>query len=590
MTYGRVWFIRRMGHGRCDCRRNLSGGLWYQMVPFLVRNISYRDQSALLSPRYNPLRANLAESCLHLTITVMSEQQQDQDTALTEPLHDPHDITVAFYPPELLVEIFLYLVALSYRAITTDNHDRCILWMPSATQVCRHWRAVAHGTPLLWTLINLDWPEDWLVEALDKAQDLPLHIICPAMHDAHPLLYTFKALLPRAASAECRMSHHTNIPNDALDLPILRVLSIAQQMSPSNAPFVSGSSKLPTLEHLKLSGFLWDTVTPYFRPTLRHLTIDAMCSVPKFLRAIERMPLLEHLSVELPSWHMREITDVRPYPTVTLSYLTELILAGEVESLSETLLCLRFPSTASFGLTAIISDISPLGFQKLDNLYDTLAARLRGQGAIGKPERLDILVVHCPSAGDRDSHSRYILHTTTQTSSRLAGTQRARSALTLSVHTLPIKTVIASMANALGPALRSEIRGVTLRGGCLHDVPPTFAEAFTSLPNVETLCVDETFLWSPEYLSSHVPLPNRPLFPRLKEVKLRRFRFHDPADVTLSPPQGPELGVVETLADVLTTRAEGGFPVERLVVDRAVDFGEQDRIALLRCVKEVIVV
>ncbi|KAH8080690.1 hypothetical protein BXZ70DRAFT_1068387, partial [Cristinia sonorae] len=440
---------------------------------------------------------------------------------------------IALYPTELLVEIFFYLVSLSYQAFVDNVHNGDVLWMPQATHVCRHWRAVAYQYPLLWTLVNLDWPRAWLQLALTQSHNLPLHLVSSKMHDGHAHVNYLGILLPRAATVELRMARQTNLTYGALDLPALRYLKITQETGISLVSFVSYQSKLQVLEHLELSGYLWREAARYFRPTLRYLSVQ-MCrdnpSVPAALDALERMPLLEYLSVEFPFKREAETdgTSTRSSRrTVTLRNLAQLELVGEVTTITEALQHLRYPASACAGLVAVTSNWQGWGLRDVNSLYATVAGKLQGKDVIGTPERLQSLVIRAPDPNNPVTTPRFVLETESQAQVRCSGKTRPSEhpwpIMTLSVRVVPIEDLVTEMVGALGDDLCREVRAVVVEGGDPESLAPMFVDAFVRLQNVESLSVHGLAMWDSRYVAVGVPAPNQTLFPRMKELWLRRF-------------------------------------------------------------------
>ncbi|KAH8080688.1 hypothetical protein BXZ70DRAFT_960024 [Cristinia sonorae] len=522
---------------------------------------------------------------------------------------------IALYPTELLVEIFFYLVSVSYQTFLTDVRSidagflrqahvsrRWRVWMLQATHVCRHWRAVAYQHPLLWTLVNLDWPRAWLQLAFTQSHNLPLHLVSSKMHDGHAHVNYLGILLPRAATVELRMARQTNLTYGALNLPVLRYLKITQEEKDWPVPFVSYQSNLQVLEHLELLGCPWREAARYFRPTLRYLSIQLCQNIPSVLAvldALESMPLLEHLSVGFPIYGEAE-TELEgtgtcsPRRAVTLRNLTQLWLSGKVTMITETLQHLRYPASACVALVPDALDSQPWRLQNLrvNSLYATIAGKLQGKGVIGTPERLQSLVVRAPSL-DNPLTPQFVLETESQVQVRYSGkalpSEHPWPILTLAMQDVHIEDLVTGMVGALGDDQCREVREVVLKGGFPEYLAPMFVDAFVRLPNVESLLLYDSTMWDSRYVAVGVPAPDQTLFPRMRELRLRRFAFHDAWDVELAELRLPFENMMALLLDLLASRREGGFAMDRLKIERSVDFTEKDKRALAKYVKEVVV-
>ncbi|KAJ6458647.1 hypothetical protein C8R47DRAFT_1162937 [Mycena vitilis] len=85
-------------------------------------------------------------------------------------------------PIELLAHIFLFVIPPEAISVDGDNVDDIIEGALTVSQVCRHWRRIAHGTPLLWV-------EGFRLSASQNT-DLALEQTAAWLERSHPLPIT----------------------------------------------------------------------------------------------------------------------------------------------------------------------------------------------------------------------------------------------------------------------------------------------------------------------------------------------------------------------------------------------------------------
>ena len=78
---------------------------------------------------------------------------------------------------DILIAIFLHFPAAISVSWRREASYEGYEWM-SITHVCRHWRSVSLGCPLIWTTINLEGSGGlaWVSAFLERAQHAPLDI------------------------------------------------------------------------------------------------------------------------------------------------------------------------------------------------------------------------------------------------------------------------------------------------------------------------------------------------------------------------------------------------------------------------------
>ncbi|KAI0051988.1 hypothetical protein FA95DRAFT_1451575, partial [Auriscalpium vulgare] len=89
-------------------------------------------------------------------------------------------LTIVRLPPEILTIIFMHVSPPEVRCdwadrVWVDESLADIGWI-AITHVCRRWRQVAIGYPLLWTNIDFSYGRAWTQAFLSRARSAPLSI------------------------------------------------------------------------------------------------------------------------------------------------------------------------------------------------------------------------------------------------------------------------------------------------------------------------------------------------------------------------------------------------------------------------------
>ncbi|KAH6917668.1 hypothetical protein BKA70DRAFT_1252855 [Coprinopsis sp. MPI-PUGE-AT-0042] len=82
-------------------------------------------------------------------------------------------------PPELSVKIFVALTEITASEEDAGPLPKTPSWVV-VTHVCRRWRALALGTPSLWTKLSSSFPKAWLEAMLVRSKQAKLDIVLPA--------------------------------------------------------------------------------------------------------------------------------------------------------------------------------------------------------------------------------------------------------------------------------------------------------------------------------------------------------------------------------------------------------------------------
>ncbi|EPS98416.1 hypothetical protein FOMPIDRAFT_1094423, partial [Fomitopsis schrenkii] len=80
---------------------------------------------------------------------------------------------IAVLPPETLCAIFSHATDIASR--DASNKAAACYSMISISHVCKHWREVALGCPILWSTLHFDaMPPQCIAEFLRRSQEVPL--------------------------------------------------------------------------------------------------------------------------------------------------------------------------------------------------------------------------------------------------------------------------------------------------------------------------------------------------------------------------------------------------------------------------------
>jgi len=181
----------------------------------------------------------------------------------------------------------------------------------------------------------------------------------------------------------------------------------------------------------------------------------------------------------------------------------------------------------------------------VERLYATVAARLLGQGVLGKPERLKSLLIAYPRPGDLLMVTGIVL-TTRNVAAMNVFTARQEMAITLAslipgavlfltalVRAIVNHDPVGGLLGALGADRTNEL---SLIGGKPLAPPPI--STFLPLSGVEVLNVASNN-WTPDLVAFGLLLDRgmRPiLFSRLFRLAIMYFAFHGPVHREIQPP------------------------------------------------------
>lgn len=275
--------------------------------------------------------------------------------------------------PELLAEIFLLCVVGWYYAETEPSHDD-LSNRYSFSRVCRRWRTLALGCPMLWSLVSFDGKPELISSLLARTKKAPLSIkVMPWVTTVGKLpilekllaeeserIYelglslSFVAALDKSGPLSSLQKVHLELPYQTSD-------------KPSSFSKILFDGAAPDLQYLSLSvlSFIWRSNVHH--PHLRHLYLTSRRraeSLNNILAALEGMPLLELLDLRgcLPDELKPAISGS---PLLILPHLETIELRSKLED------CINF---LSYFQTPSARDITMLG--SCSNSKDKLDADL----------------------------------------------------------------------------------------------------------------------------------------------------------------------------------------------------------------------
>lgn len=311
-------------------------------------------------------------------------------------------------PDELLLNIFLHVIQLVCPfPFTVDfewyHEDSLPYSWIALLRVCRRWYAIAYGSPLFWRTIPL---ADGTASSITKTMAFfrkvftlsghaPLRIFSVDVGDSTQKDIFFVTLphIQRAEWVKLIISGTSQsggpLRPSHVECPDLRYLSMSSVRAkhrgfPADVPLVSPSGSLAFLELLDFTGYNYRSISPFFRTTIKHLTLSLTYggpSVGELLDALQNMPLLELLFIGQVVICRRY--DFEEKPMVTLPHLRSLTIHASPADIQDMLLHLRFPNTTRMVLEIDVTERSDNDFM---SFLGALTSTCEGRRTLdGKP-------------------------------------------------------------------------------------------------------------------------------------------------------------------------------------------------------------
>lgn len=308
--------------------------------------------SSVRGPRYLPRR---------------SRQISTRPSLPAEPAH------IMILPPEILATIFEQLALDAYydpywysniasaAAGAPRRAPRIYSWV-RVTEVCKHWRAVALGSPSLWSYIVVS-SHQGVQCMLVRSQATPLHVRCVSFEDMSWLglrdpdlklaLGRITDQFPRVRALEISTD---KLPR-SLDSLYCQVTAAELRSLPIPGTGVRDFGipctrwPLPVLERLAISSPLSVSLKSLLRKSLKHLTLESRPHANPPAVA-ESLPLLEAIR-ELPSLHSLVLRldkytgSLEASRHISLPQLQTLVVSGHSAHCIDVLTSLDIPTTAS---------------------------------------------------------------------------------------------------------------------------------------------------------------------------------------------------------------------------------------------------
>jgi hypothetical protein len=244
-------------------------------------------------------------------------------------------------PPELIVDILLLLLITPLDCDANESHafvdaeDAFIIdstWTRMML-LCSHIRAVALGTPSLWSYIDFSSHPNWVDICHQRAGNHPL-VLLNLNNEDDSDINTDGNMITKMIPQACviRMKFPLAIPENIRDtlkkpLPLLRVLDLGT--SNDNFPFTTLSESTNNLTRLTLSEVWPDTALVL--PLLTHLSLHMVFLVDHMdlLEFISRSPLLEVIVIDTTPMEDPDIADSEVTLVVQCPHLRILALMYE---------------------------------------------------------------------------------------------------------------------------------------------------------------------------------------------------------------------------------------------------------------------
>ena len=270
-------------------------------------------------------------------------------------------------PDEILLSIFLM-------NLTPCRHfSTCLEWQKRtirfASQVCRHWRAVALNYAILWTSI-MDFDKDsfeWTQELLGRSKQMPLNIGCRTAACRPKHLDLVLGLSPQCRTFSLEVKEFTDgflntIQKPAPHLEVFGVhLNWGGEASIMTLPKILFNGDAPKLREVRLHQCPFDITTPAFSQ-LTCLEVSwahgfVGPTVSEWLNLLNNIPRLKKLLISKSI--SRTLPTTEPLPRAQLPHLSDLGLRAPLAECSSFLSHIDIPPLERLSLTTYELRLNP---------------------------------------------------------------------------------------------------------------------------------------------------------------------------------------------------------------------------------------
>lgn len=278
--------------------------------------------------------------------------------ATAAPGHTPIDRL----PVEILRKIFIWVPILGFRE---SMHEFTMSLWTSSSQVCSRWRRITLKTAEFWTFLPLHTRHSkWKYLALERAYPKPISFFLdPRMCDQDWYLRAAGSLARCGVVSFAREVYLGNgdvidyaFPSDFIgeivrildyfSAPMLEVLDVASQWSPSTVPgFVR---ELPSLRTLRITDSSLIHTSDLFTAQLTHLELHNCEDFP-LTAALRHLPSLQTLIISDTCDVDLELVDEHKN-TVSLPNLLKLELRDDYQACLAFMNCVDLPSNAEIDI------------------------------------------------------------------------------------------------------------------------------------------------------------------------------------------------------------------------------------------------
>ncbi|KAJ7442289.1 hypothetical protein FB451DRAFT_1440398, partial [Mycena latifolia] len=255
-------------------------------------------------------------------------------------------------PPEMLSRIFLFC----------SQSSESLSWIKEVTHISRHWRAVALACPNLWSIPLFSQPK-WADEFLKRSKMAPLTVKADLTYMTPRMVNTVHSSLVQISRiGELDVKTGSRSAPEILNLSGTSTPFYFCKPNHFTLPdtFLNGG-EAPRLRRLELTRFFLPSWDSPLMSNLTHLKIHhpgptARPSMPEFIEALGRMPLLETLELDnaLPKIAEGVSSVSAPINRTALPHLKRLAIAN-VSALEvvDVLNHLLYPATTSMKISCV---------------------------------------------------------------------------------------------------------------------------------------------------------------------------------------------------------------------------------------------
>ncbi|KAI0059682.1 hypothetical protein BV25DRAFT_1041711 [Artomyces pyxidatus] len=305
----------------------------------------------------------MGETSLAPNLAQLSVDDDDQELSSTA--ISPSLTPIFTLPVETLTEIFSYLPCHIPELRAEHGVQKNPRWL-SVTQVCSHWRRVAHACRELWVVLPLE-NKHWTGLALELSHGSPLIVnvnepegVSSYAAVSLALKYT-QQICQVSWVASCR-SRLNRLLDDVGPVPQLEsfTFSIADDEINGGTPDLTPILAFPVLRKVHVRGASFGNTRPLlFSPTVTDLTfidVDVGATLADLIATLRGLRKLERLILR-DCFPLEPLDNSSPLLIpIVLPHLITLSLSGDIADVSDTLALITAPACQELSLECICFD------------------------------------------------------------------------------------------------------------------------------------------------------------------------------------------------------------------------------------------